>query len=186
MDAFSYLSVLISIILGLAMTQILQSVRGVVIGRREVAIYWPALVWAGLLLLINVQSWWAMYGLRQLQNWTFVQFAVVLLQSTLLYMLAALLLPDIRPGERTDLKAHYFAQHRWFFGCAAVLIVVSVVKDVLIGGRLPSAVNLGFHALFLVTWGVAALTRAEWYHAALPFGMLASFALYIALLFRQL
>src|SRR5438046_2602424 len=117
MDAFSYLSVLISIILGLAITQILQGARGVVIGRREVSNYWPVLVWAGLLLLINVQSWWAMYGLRQLQNWTFVQFSVVLLQSILLYMLAALVLPDIRPGERSDLKTHYFEQHRWFFGC---------------------------------------------------------------------
>ena len=46
MDAFSYLSVLLSIILGLAITQILKGVRGWALSRARVVVYWPTLVLA--------------------------------------------------------------------------------------------------------------------------------------------
>jgi hypothetical protein len=52
MDEFSYLSVLISVILGLAVTQILKEFRGILLSRVRVGIYWPVLGWAALLLLI--------------------------------------------------------------------------------------------------------------------------------------
>ena len=81
MDEFSYLSVLISVILGLAVTQILKGFRGILLSRTRVRIYWPVIAWAVLLLLICVQSWWAMFELRHYQPWTFAAFAVVLLQT---------------------------------------------------------------------------------------------------------
>ena len=60
MDEFSYLSVLISVILGLAVTQILKGFRGILLSRTRIRIYWPVIAWAALLLLVCVQSWWAM------------------------------------------------------------------------------------------------------------------------------
>ncbi|MDQ6939493.1 MAG: hypothetical protein M3119_04975, partial [Verrucomicrobiota bacterium] len=79
MDEFSYLSVLLSIILGLAVTQILQGFRGLMLSRTQVRLYWPTLVWALLLLVVFVQTWWAMFSLRNQQDWTFAGFAIVLL-----------------------------------------------------------------------------------------------------------
>lgn len=93
MDEFSYLSVLISVILGLAVTQILEGFRGILLSRTRIRIYWPVIAWAVLLLLICVQSWWAMFELRHYQPWTFAAFAVVLLQTILTYMLAGLVFP---------------------------------------------------------------------------------------------
>ena len=61
MDEFSYLSVLISVILGLAVTQVLKGFRGILLSRTRIRIYWPVIAWAALLLLICVQSWWAMF-----------------------------------------------------------------------------------------------------------------------------
>ena len=48
MDAFSYLSVLLSIILGLAITQILQGYRGLLLARGRVTFYVPSLIWTAL------------------------------------------------------------------------------------------------------------------------------------------
>ena len=90
MDESSYLSVLISVILGLAVTQILKGFREILLSRSRIRIYWPVVAWAALLLLVCVQSWWAMFELRQYQPWTFAAFAVVLLQTILTYMLAGL------------------------------------------------------------------------------------------------
>ena len=47
MDEFSYLSVLLSIIIGLAVTQLLTGMRGQMLGRDRVSGFWPKQVWAG-------------------------------------------------------------------------------------------------------------------------------------------
>lgn len=83
MDEFSYLSVLLSVILGLAVTQILKGFRGLVVSRGRIRLYWPTILWAVLVLLMCVQSWWAMFGLRLRQDWKFQEFGIVLLQTIL-------------------------------------------------------------------------------------------------------
>src|SRR5262245_10261047 len=94
MDPFSYLAVLISIILGLGITQLLSGLGRLLQDRRRVKVYWPTIVWVGLLLVVHVQTWWAMFGLRTLSNWSFLAFLLVLLQPIVLFLLAALILPD--------------------------------------------------------------------------------------------
>ena len=50
MDAFSYLSVLISIILGLGITQLLTGLGRLMQVRRRTRLYGPAVAWVALLL----------------------------------------------------------------------------------------------------------------------------------------
>ena len=186
MDEFSYLSVLLSIILGLAITQILKGFRGLLQSRKRVRLYWPALAWAGLLLLIYVQTWWAMFGLRSHHDWTFGAFAIVLLQTIVLYMLAGLVLPDFFGEEVIDLRANYYAHHGWFFGLAILAGVVSIAKDFVLDGALPESRNLSFHLAFILTAAIAAISRQEWYHKAALLLTAGLFALYITLLFGRL
>jgi hypothetical protein len=49
-DEFGYLSVILSIILGLSATQLLQGISQVINARDRVRIYWPAIGWTLLLL----------------------------------------------------------------------------------------------------------------------------------------
>jgi hypothetical protein len=186
MDEFSYLSVLLSIILGLAITQVLKGLRGLLQSRKRVRLYWPALAWAGLLLLIYVQTWWAMFGLRSHHDWTFSAFAIVLLQTVVLYMLAGLVLPDFFGDDAIDLRANYYDHHAWFFGLAILAGLVSIGKDFVLDGALPEARNLSFHVLFMLTAAIAAITRREWYHKAAVLVSAGLFGLYIALLFARL
>src|SRR5215467_5169602 len=85
MDQFSYLSVLLSVILGLAVSQILKGFRGLLLSRTRIRIYWPVIAWAALVLLICFQNWWSMFGMRNRHDWTFQQFGIVLLQTILIY-----------------------------------------------------------------------------------------------------
>jgi hypothetical protein len=122
MDEFGYLAVILSIILGLSVTQLLQGLSNVINARDRVRIYWPAIGWALLLLVIDIQAWWSMFGYRGRHTWTFLQFAILLLETILLYLLAALALPNAFSAEILDLRANYFRHARWFFrlvpGCA--------------------------------------------------------------------
>jgi len=88
-DAFSYLSVLLSIILGLAITQVLKGFRGLMQSRARLRMYWPTVVWSVLVLVIAVQSWWAMFDLRDHHDWTFLEFSIVLTQTIVVPVCAA-------------------------------------------------------------------------------------------------
>lgn len=186
MDAFSYLSVLLSIILGLAMTQVLQGFRDLMLARERVAAYWPCLAWAALLLLIDVQVWWAMYELRLLPEWSFLAFAVVLAQTIPLYLLAGLVLPDVGTSGPVDLRIHFYENRRWFFSLLALLALVSIGKELVLYGHLPSPLNLGFHLLLIATALIGARTTREEFHKALVLLGVVFVVTYIALLFAHL
>jgi hypothetical protein len=186
MDEFSYLSVLLSVILGLAVTQILKGFRGLVLSRAHVRSYWPVIGWAVLVLLICFQNWWSMFGMRNRHDWTFVQFATVLLQTTLIYMVAGLVFPDLFGDQVVDLKENFYAHRGWFFSLATMMIVISICKNVVLEGTLPNATNLTFHGIFGVTLLFGAFTRRESYHKMLVLFGIAAFLLYVAMLFARL
>ena len=186
MEAFNFLSVLLSIILGLAITQVLQGFRGILLGRAKVRLYWPVLVWGIVLLAMFVQSWWAMFGLRRVDAWTFAMFSVVLLQTIISYMLAALVFPDFTGTATIDLRQHYFEHRQWYFGFTIAILLASLGKDLVLDGHLPDALNVEFHVCFIAAAVLAMLVRSEWYHKALPLVTAAALAAYIAILFSRL
>lgn len=159
MDAFGYLSVLLSIIIGLAITQLLQGFGRIIQARDRVKIFWPSLTWAGLLILVNVQTWWALFGLHTRASWSFFPFLVVVLQTINLYLTTALILPEIGPGERVDLQAHYFAQARWFFSLTIVSVMISLAKDLVLNGALPQLANTVIQLSFVAVALSAILVR---------------------------
>ncbi|HJU27122.1 MAG TPA: hypothetical protein VJ722_10625 [Rhodanobacteraceae bacterium] len=188
MDAFSYLSVLISIILGLAVTQVLQGFRSLMLARSRVRTYWPALVWAVLALVICVQVWWAMFDLSQrpAARWTFLDFGLVLLQTVPLYLMAGLVLPDVDVERGLDLREHYYAHHRWFFSLLVLLIVISIVKVRVLTSAWPRPADTGFELAFVVGAASLAWTRREWYHKLQAPLAVIGLAAYIVTLFTYL
>lgn len=186
MDAFSYLSVLLSIILGLAITQVLQGYRALLLSRTRVTLYPPSLIWSALLLVFSAQFWWASFGLADHDEWTFATFGVVLLQTVLLYMMTAIVLPDIPAGEEVDLKQHYFREARPFFGIALAMLAVSVIKDWMLEGALPDRANLAFHLGFAVCNVLVLTNKRERVHEVFAIAMIVFTSAYIALLFARL
>jgi hypothetical protein len=151
-----------------------------------VQLYWPALLWSFVLLVIYAQTWWSMFGLRTHHDWSFGGFAIVLFHMILLYMLAGLVLPEMNPGETIDLRANYYAQHRWSCLLAFMTVGASLAKDLILGGALPNRTNVIFHAIFASMALIGALTAREWFHKLFVVTIAALFALYIVLLFGRL
>jgi hypothetical protein len=184
-DAFSYLSVLLSIIIGLGLTQVLTAAGRLIRHRDRVRVDWLPLLWAAVMLVIFVQVWWSMFGLRMYRDWTFFGFLLVLSQSCTLYMMSALVLPE-QVEETVDLAAHYERQHRWFFGFFLATLVISVFKDLVINGHWPDPVNLGFHILLAVTCVSAIVVRKRRYQELVGITAPVVMVSYIGLLFMRL
>jgi hypothetical protein len=186
MDEFSYLSVLISVVLGLAVAQILQGFRGLLLSRSRTRIYWPVVAWALLPLLVCFQNWWSMFGMRNRHNWTFQQFGMVLLQTIFIYMVAGLVFPDFFGEQVVDLKENFYSHRGWFFFLGFAVIAASIGKNFVINGQLLHPVDLGFHAVFGVALLTGALTKNESYHKALVLFTSALFILYIVVLYGRI
>jgi hypothetical protein len=186
MDAFGYLSVLLSIVLGLALQQVLQGYRGLLLARARVRLHAPTLIWSALIIVIVAQNWWASFDLSGHEVWDFDAFAVILLQTLLMYMMAAVVLPDIPADTEVDLAEHFARERPWFFGLFGAGIIVSALRDVVLDGQLPPGANGWFHLVFagVALSGVA--IRSPRYHAVLAPAMAVVIGAYVVLLFARL
>ena len=186
MDAFNYLSVLLSIILGLAITQILQGYRSLLLSRAMVQGGLLSIIWSVLLLFVVTQAWWASFALRTHTDWTFLEFGIVLLQMILIYMMAAVVLPDFKDEHAIDLADHFDRKRGVFFGFLLAAAATSLAKDLVLDGSLPSAANTAFHAVLAVAAIIGILVAAHWAQLVIAGGIALGFLLYVLFLFARL
>ena len=186
MDEFGYLSVILSIVLGLALTQILQGYRAVLLARGRVRHSATVLIWSGLLVAIVAQAWWASFGLRDRTKWDFVTFAIILAQMGLIYMIAALIFPDIPASGDIDLRDHFERHRGAFFGFILAMLAASLLKSVALDGRLPRTTDLIFHLVLGAMALVGILARNGRVQLLLACVAAAVLAAYVGLLFAHL
>lgn len=186
MDEFSYLSVLLSIVLGFALQQVLLGYRSLLLNRTRVRLYAPPLIWSAIIVLIVAQNWWASFGLSHYHHWGFAAFGMILLEVVLLYMMAGVVLPDVRPDEPLDLRDHYYRERHWFFGLFLATLGASLARDLLLNGHLPNTGNLSFHLIFICSAVAAMLTPGRRFHEWLAPTMGLLLLAYVALLFARL
>jgi hypothetical protein len=186
MDAFSYLSVLLSIVLGFALTQVLQGYRAVLLAKGRVLHSATVLIWSFVLLAIVAQAWWASFGLRDREHWDFISFAVILAQMGLIYMSAALVFPDIPAGEKVDLGEHWQRHRRAFFAFLLAMLAASLLKSLSLDGRLPRPVDVSFHALLALLAIIGFVVRNGRAQLLLACATAALLAAYVGLLFAHI
>jgi hypothetical protein len=168
MDPFSYLSVLISIILALGMTRVLAGVGEMLQARSRRRIYWVHAVWILNLFVYLIIAWWIFYRWRNQQAWTFFLFVFVLISPTILYLASLLLFPpESALDEFIDYKKHFYANHRAFFVVFCLFTPVDVIDSALKG--IPHLLELGpqyfvSQSIYFTGFVTAAITRNERYH----------------------
>jgi hypothetical protein len=185
LTAFEHISVLISIVIGFAITTLLSGAVRLVHRRDSVIWYWPSAVWMVTLLIIDVQVWWSRFGWRNLQTWSFATFIAMLLVPIGAYVLSALVVAE--PAELPiDLHKEYFFRRQVFFGVLFATLVASYLPDVLTSGTLGNPVDASMKAVMMTLTASAMLTKDERYHKFLAIAALAIFCCYVAILFARI
>ena len=169
-DSFSYLSVLISIVLALGMTRVLAGVGEMLQARSRRKIYWVHVIWSVNLFLFMLVAWWVFYRWRNQQLWTFFLFVFVLISPTVLYLASMVLFPrEGEVDESVNYKTHFYANHRVFFIILALFAPLDVVDTLLKG--VPHFLEQGPQyivstLIYIAGLTTAAITRNERYHQA--------------------
>lgn len=130
-NAFSYLAVLISIVLGLAIAHLLSGVARSVSRRATTIFYWPALLWILVLLILIIQLWWYDFALSKGPQWTIAGFTSTLLIPATLYFMSFLIVP-----ESSDMRTTFYENRAWFFSLLAAVPFLGLLQQVLVEGHI--------------------------------------------------
>lgn len=115
MELKEYFLGLLAIITGLAITDMILSVHGLLRKVRRVRWDWLPLTAAALVFVVIVRSWWIAWEPDWL-NTPMWQFLLILVQLTCLFLAAKSVLPDDSEATEVDLMAHYWSQNRFVWG----------------------------------------------------------------------
>jgi hypothetical protein len=167
MDAFSYLSVVTSIIIALGIARILSGLGMMIEARKKIRLYYIHMLWAVNIFLFLVLNWWILFRWESYQDWNYFLFLFLLLTPTVSFLLTVLLFPTT-PSGHEDFKEHFFDNHRWFFILGSALPVLDFVDTYLKGyEHLVSQGPIYLLTIILISVlsVVAALVRNERFHA---------------------
>ena len=126
MHMFEYVIVLISIVIGLAATHLMQGIADLIQNPRRVRIWWVHLVWVAYMFLSIVFWWWWEFQLQHIRTWTFAIYLFVIFYAFYLYLICAVLFP--RNVEGFDgYKDYFLARRGWFFGLLIGWSVIDII-----------------------------------------------------------
>lgn len=167
MSPFEYVSVLISIILGLGITQIVTGVADVIQNWRNVKLYLPHALWVVFVFFLHIQEWWVLYEMRSITEWKLPLFLFTILYPIGLFVLARLLFPTTAPNQPLILKAFYQTNYVKFFSTAVVLISLSILDNVLINAYTLWDQPVQLSLLAILSFMIYKKPKPDWVHLAL-------------------
>lgn len=152
METFEYVMVLVSIIIGLALTHILTALGGAVQRLRghgpPIRLEATYLLWVGFVLIWLVSFWWWEFRFQELQiEWTFGLYLFIILYAIWLFLLSVVLVPSGMEGL-DESYGYLMSVRRWFFGALFGALVLDTV-DTFVKG-----VDWGVRPIFLVQTAV--------------------------------
>ncbi|HCW06367.1 MAG TPA: hypothetical protein DGG95_03265 [Cytophagales bacterium] len=184
-SAFEYITVFISIILGLGVTQILTGIADLVHQYNRVKVYWPHMVWIFLVLILHVQEWWITFQLRTYDQWRLPVFLFVMLYPIVLFILARLLFPFGLSEGTIDLKKFYYENYRRIFFFGAILGLLSILDNIIIRNS-PLEEYFGpTIVLFCLSLMAAVKNSKPWLHKFLALFMFVMFTLAIVIQWNE-
>ena len=77
MSAFEFVTVLFSVIVGLAISHLLSAASELIEIHSRVKIYWVNSVWVVTIFIWDIFSWWGMWELNNLEMWNYPSFFLV-------------------------------------------------------------------------------------------------------------
>lgn len=175
MNAFTPISTIISLVLGLGVTRMLLGLVAVFRSRKRAAVDWLPLAWAAIIFLTQMQYWWAVTHMPDaLDDWTFPGFLALTGFTGLLFVCGALLLPQAEMLEEESLRTFFEAEGKWALPFLSLFFALSLVVNAVyfeVGLLEPWAVlNLIATLLPLIVYRSASrMLQAAITLAALPF-----------------
>lgn len=165
LSPFEYVTVLISIILGLGIAQIVTGLADIIHQWERIKLYWPHTLWMFIVFFLHIQEWWNIYELRLNEVWRLPTFLLISLYPISLFILARLLFP-IHDHEEVvlDYKAFYYVNYKKFFCAVIATAVLSGAENFIVAERGIEGIVLQLIIFLVLTAAVLTKNTKEWMH----------------------
>ena len=176
MNSFEYLSVLVAVIMGLAVTRLLTATGSAARHRETVCIDWIQVVWVFNVLLYVLTIWWALFAWNQLSEWNYFLFLFIVLYAIVLFLLGDALFPNPVDAS-SNLREHFRRHRKWFFSILLFAVLLDIPDTMLkesAGLREVPDSYWFLEAIWLAIPPIGILTENRKVQAALPLLFLGS------------
>ena len=161
MNLFEFLLIVVSILLGLGITELLSGVARIL--RGELPAGRLHTLWIVIVFLVQAQLAWGLWLLRSLEEWRYPEFLLLLTGPILLYMASAVLFPATVASGTLD--GHLMQRRRAFFALMlAYVCFTALFEAFLLDGSLelaPTMLRLVAVSLFAALM-VSGSRRLHW------------------------
>ncbi len=136
MVAFSHLSMIAFVILGLSMVRLMINYSSLLAKNHnddpddDVVFYWPHTAFCFITFFTIILFWWTSYPLRDLtyfpnENWNLFTFLLYLSVPFLFFMVSEVVVPqsEAHKEKEVNLREYYYHNHRVILGLAWMLQV---------------------------------------------------------------
>jgi len=134
MSRFEYLSVLISIVIALGITEVTISWGRLLQHRDRVRFSGLHAFWSTFILFLMIQYWWGFWNARTVDNWSLASLLIFVSATIALVLCAIVLVPGRVISGDINLEDLYYENARPFFLLAAVFLALSTAGDTFVLG----------------------------------------------------
>ena len=165
MDRFSFVMVLLSIIVGLGVTELLTNVARQIQSRARIKLYWLHSVLVALVFVALLQQWWESWDQRFVETWSFPILILMLGGPIGLYLISHLLFPN--KMEETNFRDFYYDSPRiTYLLASATTIFAGAYRPLSFGHSVFDADNIST-AVALAIFLILATTKRKIVHEIL-------------------
>ena len=175
MDTFEYLTVFVSIILGLGMTYLILGVGRILRRKGKYKIYWIHHLQIVSTFLILLNTWWITYSWVGMKSLTFLHYMFLMCTPFLVVLASSLLFPGGNKKRIQDLKEHYYKIYRPYYVLISLTWPLDLVDTLLKGTDRIAELGWIYVFITLVTFLIilsAAFNRKPYWHGLVQLYMI--------------
>jgi hypothetical protein len=154
---FEFVSVMVSIILGLSLAQLLGGIARLARDPKRISLFAPHTVWVGTLILVHSLLWWSVWDFHDVE-WNYARFLTINSAPLILFFVSSLIIPNRDESGLADSKAHFFQIRVLLMAAWVALEMIFIFDGPVVFGVEPMllpAVRFGQVAgLVAATWGL--------------------------------
>jgi hypothetical protein len=187
MTPFEFICAFYSVVLGVAVAQLMTGVGRLAEERDRVRGYWVSNVWILTVLVSDVADWWGLWELHDVKRWSVYSFLLLVALIGAIYLTTVLLFPRIPSNEEAiiDLRQHFYKSRRIFFSATTAAWLIALICNwsffpvamftppnvlpavmIVLGAIAVATPNRIYHAVFAIIGLIAIvltmLTQGSW------------------------
>ena len=163
MDTLTHSVTLISIIIGIGLTEMFGNLHRLIRNRGRVTWDWLPVVWSATLLVQVINYWWIIYlGVSVRQSSNAAELGLILIPPILLFLTTASVLPSFDANSEWDMRRHY-DEHRKTFIVTFILYQCSTWAAAVLTGTFSwNPISLVRAIILLLLVLLVLLNKRRW------------------------